>query len=465
MSDVKLKVAVCGGGIGGLAFAVAASKHSNIAVEVYEAASDFSSFGAGIGLWPRAWNVLTTLGLGDHLMKIASSPPTTDTTHSFTFRKSDQQTGSDFYKMYSKGQIMTFHRGQLQQSFLQYLPPSCPIHYSKRLQSYSQQPSGEIQLMFHDGAHATCDVLVGADGIHSTVRAQLMQDEAQIALRSGRPDTAEEILASIEPIWTGSIAYRELAPLARLQKDTDTRELRIPLHPTQYIGKGINIMVYPVSQEDAGEVINLVVFHTRPELEGTVYEGPRTAQVNEASWFDKMSFDEWEPEARGWSKCIEGPTKWAIHAVRPLHTYVNDRVVLLGDASHAMDPHQGAGAGLAIEDAYVLAELLSHPHITKSAVHRALEIYDSMRRPFAEDIARRSLENSRWLSLHYDNFDFSNSDDVDIERKLREMGDRIVEKWRWAWSSTVHESLEQGKRELDKFIDNMPDCPRYRCRI
>lgn len=96
MSGVKLKVAVwyacaypryglqlicylSGGGIGGLAFALAASKHSHIAVEVYEGSSSFSSFGAGIGLWPRTWNVLTTLGLGDHLMKIASSSPTTDT--------------------------------------------------------------------------------------------------------------------------------------------------------------------------------------------------------------------------------------------------------------------------------------------------------------------------------------------------------------------------------------------------
>ncbi|KAK0450371.1 uncharacterized protein EV420DRAFT_1646605 [Desarmillaria tabescens] len=436
MSGVKLKVAVCGGGVGGLAFAIAASKYSNIAVEVYEATSGFSSFGAGIGLWPRAWDVLTTLGLGDHLMKIASSPPTTDITHSFTFRKSDQPTGSDFYKMYSKGHIMTFHRGQLQQSFLQYLPPLCLVHYSKRLQSYSRQPSGEIQLVFRDGGHATCDVLVGADGIHSAVRAQLMQDEAQIALRSGRPDAAEEILTAIEPIWTGSIAVQGASAL------------RIPLHPTQYLGRNINIMVYPVSQEDA-----------------RCTKGPWTAQVDEASWLEEMSFDEWEPEAKGWSKCVERPTKWAIHAVKPLHTYVNDRVVLLGDACHAMDPHQGAGAGLAIEDAYVLAELLSHPRITKSAIHHALEVYDSMRRPFAEEIARRSLENSKWLSLHYDNFDFSGSDDVDIERKLREMGDRIVEKWMWAWSSTVHESLEQGKRELDKFIDNMPDCPRYRCRI
>lgn len=59
-----------------------------------------------------------------------------------------------------------------------------------------------------------------------------MQDEAQITLRSGRPDAAEEILTFIEPIWTGSIAYRDLALLARLQEDADTRELRIPPHPT-----------------------------------------------------------------------------------------------------------------------------------------------------------------------------------------------------------------------------------------
>ncbi len=113
----------------------------------------------------------------------------------------------------------------------------------------------------------------------------------------------------------------------------------------------------------------------------------------------------------------------------------------------------------------MLAELLSHPHMTKSTVHHALKVYDRMRRPFAEEIARRSLENSRWLSLHYDNFDFCGSNDADVERKLREMGNRIVEKWSWAWLSTIHESLGQEKRKLDNFVDNTPDCPRYRCRI
>ncbi len=81
-------------------------------------------------------------------------------------------------------------------------------------------------------------------------------------------------------------------------------------------------MVYPVSQEDIGEVINLVVFHTRPELEGMVYDGPWTAQVDEASWLDEMTFDEWEPEARGWSKVnrclsiLSDPHHWLSFEVR-----------------------------------------------------------------------------------------------------------------------------------------------------
>ncbi|KAG7440553.1 uncharacterized protein BT62DRAFT_910265, partial [Guyanagaster necrorhizus] len=132
-----------------LAFSIAASKHSNIAVEVYEATSGFSSFGAGIGFWSRAWNVLTTLG-GDHLTKIATSSSTTDITHSLAFRKSDQPTGSDFCKMYSKGAIN--HTSTAVSSY--YVPSSCPVHFSKRLQSYSRLSSGEIQLTFRDGAHA-----------------------------------------------------------------------------------------------------------------------------------------------------------------------------------------------------------------------------------------------------------------------------------------------------------------------
>ena len=122
------------------------------------------------------------------------------------------------------------HRGDLQHALVRILPESVGIYHSRRLQSYTRLPSGEIRLVFQDGSQANCDVLIGADGLKSSVRKVFMQDEARLAQDQ---KTADAILASSEPTWTGSVAFRELVPLARLQKDEETRRLVIPRCPTQ----------------------------------------------------------------------------------------------------------------------------------------------------------------------------------------------------------------------------------------
>lgn len=109
-----------GAGVGGLTFAIALAKHLSVSVDLYEAASEFSPTGAGIGIWPRVWDVLCRLGLGELATK-ASSPPTEDPgrtpltpsrahiltgshlVNSFTFRKSDQAEGFKVHDMITKG--------------------------------------------------------------------------------------------------------------------------------------------------------------------------------------------------------------------------------------------------------------------------------------------------------------------------------------------------------------------------
>ncbi|KAJ3772794.1 FAD/NAD(P)-binding domain-containing protein [Lentinula raphanica] len=447
MGVVKFRVAICGGGIGGLAHAYALSKYSDISVNIYESTAKFSPFGAGIGVWPRAWNVLCALGLGEEMSKITSVVPTNTQVHSFSFRKSDQLNGYTFGNMFSRGPLLTFHRGQFQEILLQHISPSCRIHHSKRLKSYSQgKHGGPIRLSFEDGTHATCDILVGADGIKSAVRRCLVREQLQLDRDNGRTSNEQARPAYDDYIsWSGSVAYRALIPVERLKGDYDKGLPTLPTTPTMYCGKDVHMIVYPVSQ---GQEVNLALFHFQPHLRGTPYPGPWSKEVHESELFDIARFESWEPEVRQWLKHIRRPIKWAIHTVTDLPTFVSDRVVLLGDAAHSSSPHQGTGAGQAIEDAYFLAELLGDPRTVLSTLSQTLKIYDKFRRPWTQEKGARAMANGHYFALHYDGFDFLHADTATAAKKLHELSALMIDEWKWCWTTTVEESLKEALSQL-----------------
>lgn len=125
---------------------------------------------------------------------------------------------------------MSFCRYDFQEQLLNHLPTSSQIQYSKRLQSYHRQNSGAIELIFQDGSTATCDLLIGADGIKSTVRRCFLYEQAHKVMADGRTDEAQDLLASIEPVWTGSVAYRALVSAQILREISG---VEVPDFPTQ----------------------------------------------------------------------------------------------------------------------------------------------------------------------------------------------------------------------------------------
>jgi len=116
-----------------------------------------------------------------------------------------------------QGNLMTFHRPDFQNALLRRLPPTYRIHCSKRLRSYTQRQGGPISLLFEDGTKAFCDVLVGADGLKSAVRRSLLNEKAQWAQSENRWSEAADIAALIEPVWSGTNAYRAVIPADRLR--------------------------------------------------------------------------------------------------------------------------------------------------------------------------------------------------------------------------------------------------------
>ena len=116
--------------------------------------------------------------------------------------------------------VHTFHRSILQKLLAKHLDAGDRIHFAKRLTSYSEpSPADPITLNFKDGTTATCDFIVGSDGIRSAVRRTMYNDFAKEAEKRGEAEEAARFRGMVEPVFTGQIAYRGLAPASALSPE------------------------------------------------------------------------------------------------------------------------------------------------------------------------------------------------------------------------------------------------------
>ncbi|KAI5114866.1 hypothetical protein M0805_009927, partial [Coniferiporia weirii] len=231
MPSPKFSVAICGGGIAGLTAAIALSRLSrvrkDIQIDLYESATEFTEIGAGVGMWRRPWKVMKSLGLEEELRKLCEVPAVEDKPClAFEMRKSDQAKGVSYYDMVTPMGNLSFHRADFINSLATQLDSeTTSTHFSKRLESYSLgigkfSPS-PITLNFSDGATATCDVLIGADGINSVTRHTLLELAAKDAESNSSEEgkRAGQILRGVaNPVWSGSVAYRAIIPREKLEK-------------------------------------------------------------------------------------------------------------------------------------------------------------------------------------------------------------------------------------------------------
>ncbi|KAF7306069.1 Glycoside hydrolase family 3 protein [Mycena chlorophos] len=257
-------------------FPFALSKYPHIQVDVYEAAGRFKEIGAGVMIWHRTWHILELLGLDAQFVKVTDSDPVPDMGIGFEYRRSDRKDAFSWYFVEMPYGCIRFHRAHFLDVFVDNLP-SGVAHFGKRLVSYAERHAeGGIELTFADGATTSCDLLVGCDGIKSTVRKQML---------SGRP----ELEAHVEPRWSGSIAYRGLIPVV----DLPGGKHRAMDHPLMYCGKNKHVVVYSISR---GTVANVVAFASDMGKENAVYgtewvtECPKEEMLEcFAGWEDEVS--------------------------------------------------------------------------------------------------------------------------------------------------------------------------------
>ncbi|KAF5379482.1 hypothetical protein D9615_006637 [Tricholomella constricta] len=466
-SGIRFRVVICGAGIGGLTAAVALSAYPDIDVEVYEGASELAEVGAGIGIFPRPWEIIQRLGLEKDLLQCSEVKPQEGPVTSFRYRKSDQNPGLEFYTLMTNGNLMLFHRADFQRALLRRLPKSCQTHCSKRLRSYTQRLPGSIELLFEDGSTTTCDVLIGADGLKSAVRRSFMNEKVTRARSEGRHAEVADFNASVDPVWCGTNAYRALIPAERLKSHAPDHP--IFSRPTQYLGKNGYIIAYPISH---GKMINFVAFTARPELEGAPFDGPWVFSTDCAEFAGL--FSHWEPEAqdliaasgsylsshcfidrstseRGRSPWVGGPYRKA-----PQLVYLGLRSPNRRRGGHTLwrrikDQAQN------IQDAYVLATLLGHPSTTRETLHRALHIFDVVRRPKALEVAEKSRRNGQLFMLQDQSFEALSK--KAIQDTLSALSEEFTKTWEWAWTTSIDEDLQEALRLLQLVVHPVTASP------
>ncbi|KAI5123693.1 hypothetical protein M0805_001721 [Coniferiporia weirii] len=436
-NPTRIRVAICGGGISGLCLAVALSKSNDIEVHVYEAAERFREIGAGVMIWTKTWRILERLGLAEEFSKIAHAPPDGSLGVGFDYRRSDQpEEGFRFHLVEVPHGCIRFHRAQFLDAFVNHLPDGV-TSFGKRLTKYTtNDSSGEVSLEFADGSSASCDVLIGCDGVKSVIRKYVYEALAE--------EKGPEVLSFIEPVWTGTIAYRGLIPADQFSPSKDGGPHRALKDPIMYCGKNKHVVSYSIAQ---GDIVNVVTFSSSLEKEYTPFEGPWVTECPKQELLD--CYAGWEPEVIELLQHIDNPTRWGLHQLKPLPTYVLGNVALVGDSAHAMPPHQGAGAGQAIEDAYVLAGILCNPLTTKSSLPDALRAYEHVRLPMANGVLTGSRDSGLMYEFNYPG----------LGEDYAQLGPAIQKQWDWVWASHPDEDVARGLAFLEASLNGVKTQP------
>lgn len=150
---------------------------------------------------------------------------------------------------------------------------------------------------------------------------------------------------------------------------------------------------------------------------------------------------------------MDDPVMWALFDHSPAPSYYAGHVAILGDAAHASTPHQGAGAGQALEDAFILSSLLADPQIeSASDIPKAFKAYDAIRRPRSQKVVITSRAAGEM-------YGYDGPDGAD----LRKIGENLAQRQRWIWEEDMDKQLEKAQGLLDEYC--CPSMERERAQL
>jgi salicylate hydroxylase len=358
----KRKIIVAGAGLGGLAAASCLMKAGH-EVEIYEQAPQLGEIGAGIQISANAQHVLRDLGLGPAIDAVGVRPG------AYVFRLHDtgeviqQFSLAEEHERKNGAPYTQMHRADFHEILVNKAREFRPdvIRLNRKARGFVETDDG-VTLHFTDGSSARGDLLIGADGLKSVVR--------------------EQMLGAAPAVYTGDGAWRIVVPVENLPKDI------LPQVMSVFMGPGGHVVVYYLR---SGKLLNFV---------GLV----ETDEVSEESWTMKFPWERLKADYAGWHPIIQTiidcATKdecyrWSLHRREPTMNWSTKRVTLLGDSAHPTLPYLAQGAVMAIEDGAVLTRALA----MTDDLPEALQIYQRNRIDRTARIVRQSTANRTLFHL------------------------------------------------------------------
>lgn len=363
----KLRVGIIGGGVGGVALAGCLLQRG-FEVRIFERASGFGEVGAGIQMTPNAVKVMRELGLMDKLSAAGFLP------NALVGR--NWRTGREIFRTPLKDVCMAaygapfihIHRHDLHSILASLVPAGVPSFSTSC--TGVRQDGGSATALFADGSAFEADVIVGADGVRSVVRAELFGAE--------------------DPKFTGHMCYRAVVPVP-----------------------GVVDFVSPDGAFWFGPHGHVVTYYVRGGKAVNIVAVAETDKWVEESWNAPSSKEEMLQHYKGWHRNVatlfervDEAFKWGLFDRDPMTTWSKERITLLGDAAHPMLPFLSQGAAMAIEDSYVLAAAL---HAHGDNIGAAFRDYELERLPRTSRVQLQARERgktyhlpSRWAQARRD---------------------------------------------------------------
>jgi salicylate hydroxylase len=353
------KILIVGAGLGGLAAASCLLK-AGFDVEVFEQAPALGEVGAGIQMSANPMHVLRHLGLEDDVLRLGVQPG------AYVFRLHD--TGeviqefslADAHRHQHGAPYVQLHRADLHDLLATAACKLKPdlIRLNRKATGFTETDRG-VTLHLADGSSVTGDILIGADGLKSTI--------------------ARQIVGEIPATYTGDAAWRITVPVERLPKPF------LPQVMSLFLGPGGHAVCYYLR---GGALLNFV---------GCV----ETELAAEESWTQKFPWDLLKKDYEGWHPAVQAIVdavdkdqcyRWSMHNRPPVRNWSTRRATILGDAAHATLPYLAQGAAMAIEDGAVLARALKQA----PSIAEGLDLYQRNRVDRTARIVEQSTQN-RWL--------------------------------------------------------------------
>ena len=374
------RVVIIGAGLGGLTLALLLRRRGVVA-EVLEQAPELREVGAAIALAANATRVLADLNLGDRLAELSTEPTEVIHRDGRDGRRIAAHPMAGWYRRTFGAPFYGLHRIALQQLLGDAWGPR-HLHLDCRAERL-EETAGAIRVHCESGQTFDADLVVGADGVHSQVRRW--------------------VAGGVEPVYSATSGFRGLVPAHQLPLLPDPGALQY------WMGPGAHLLHYPIA---GGSLINFLAV-----VEGPSYwTSPAWMDVAEAG-AHLEAFSGWHPAVTEMIGAAPQSPRWGLFALLPLRRWSRGPVVLIGDAAHAMLPHQGQGANQTVEDAVVLDAELSGAGDIVAALRR----YEARRRVRTRQIQLASRTTSAALHL---------PDGPDAQRRNAELA-RLPELLAW----------------------------------